>query len=234
MRIREICGDSARFVRDAIWGRWKVWGILIIYSVIFPLILGYMMEIFRGVKSPPDVSDRKKLFDDGLKYFAVQVIYSIPVLIVFFILFLLLVMPDLTHSYNLTYMRSSGPAFSSGAYLASPPILMKIMILGAVFYYLLSLVVTIGIIRTSRSDIFEDAFDFGAIRARIAGIGWGSYLVALVIPSLVQGLAAVVVLSLNAAVIWFPVAGSLLAFVVSPFISVFVARYLTLVYETIP
>jgi hypothetical protein len=229
-RIRSICRDSVRFVRGAVRGRWKVWGILFLYSLIFPLIMGYMMEIYRGDKSPPGVSDWKRLFHEGLKYFAVRIIYSIPLLILILILMMVFVMPEVTHGFNLTFMKSSGTALSEG--FASPLIGLRIVVIGTVAYYGISVPETIGIIRYARTDVFEDAFDLGALGKKIGGIGWAWYLVALLIPVLILGTLATITLLLNMSFSWFPFTGTLIAAAIGPFISVFTARFLTIVYDS--
>lgn len=42
-----MLGDSFEYTREALWERWNRWVILIISIIIFPLILGYLMQILR-------------------------------------------------------------------------------------------------------------------------------------------------------------------------------------------
>ena len=45
-----MLGDSIEYAKDAVWGKWVRWILLVISTIIFPLILGYMMEVYRGKK----------------------------------------------------------------------------------------------------------------------------------------------------------------------------------------
>ncbi|WP_369425765.1 DUF4013 domain-containing protein, partial [Methanothrix sp.] len=57
------------------------WLLLIICCIIFPLFMGYTMEVMRGKKPAPELENWGKLFIDGLKLFIAGLIYAIPVII---------------------------------------------------------------------------------------------------------------------------------------------------------
>jgi hypothetical protein len=68
------------FARHALGGVFLLFG-----SLVFPtfLIYGYLVRVVRGVAAgdpePPEWDDWEELFVDGLKYFAVAFLYSVPV-----------------------------------------------------------------------------------------------------------------------------------------------------------
>jgi hypothetical protein len=234
MRIWQACKASVRFADDTVRGKWRVWGILIIYSLIFPLILGYMMEIYRGSKSPPGLSDRRRLFEDGLGYFAVRILYSIPLAVLMFVLVVVMVMPGLTLGHNLTSTTGMEGSLPGNSPVLSPRILMNLVMAALAGYYVLSIPETIGIIRYARTDVFEEAFHLEVIREKIGRIGWAFYLGALLVPVLILGILTSFALFVNLSFPFFPFVGSLLAAVAGPLVSIFNARFLTLVYDTAP
>lgn len=82
MEIGKSLGDSLEYAKEAVWGKWSRWILLIISTIIFPLILGYTMEIYRGKKPAPELEHWGKLFIDGLKLIVAQIIWAIPVIII--------------------------------------------------------------------------------------------------------------------------------------------------------
>ncbi|HNS83138.1 MAG TPA: DUF4013 domain-containing protein, partial [Methanolinea sp.] len=92
---------------------------------------------------------------------------------------------------------------------------------------ILSLFSTIGFVRMARTERFGEAFNFGAILETIRKIGWGSYILALIILFIVAGIIWFVINLLSA----IPFIGWLIALVLLPFMIIFEARYITRVYE---
>ena len=82
-------------------------------------------------------------------------------------------------------------------------------------------------VRFARTDSFGEAFNFSAILAHIGRIGWGSYLLALIVL-----MAVIFVISFVLGII--PVIGWLISIVIGPAISIFAARYITLLYDSAP
>jgi hypothetical protein len=57
MDIGKVLNDSLEYAKDAVWEKWARWLLLIVSSIIFPLILGYELEVYRGKKPAPDPSE---------------------------------------------------------------------------------------------------------------------------------------------------------------------------------
>jgi hypothetical protein len=84
-----------------------------------------------------------------------------------------------------------------------------------------------GSVRFARTGSMGEAFNFSAILAHIGKIGWLSYIFALIVLALVAFVVAVILSVI-------PVIGQILLFILSPAISIFAARYVTLVYDSVP
>ncbi|HOD86574.1 MAG TPA: DUF4013 domain-containing protein, partial [Methanoculleus sp.] len=82
MDYGKMLSDSFSYAKDAVWGKWVQWILLVISTIIFPLIIGYMVRIYSGAKPAPDAGNWVKTFIDGLKLIIIGIIYSIPVFIV--------------------------------------------------------------------------------------------------------------------------------------------------------
>lgn len=196
--------DSFEYVKDALWGKWVRWLLLIVCVIIFPLFLGYTMEILRGKKPAPELENWGKLFVDGLKFFVVAVIYAIPVIAVLLI--------------------------STGATLVLSPIaiLTKMtftILLTLLVAFLVLIIESIALVRFSRLESFGEAFNFGAILEHIRGIGWGNYVIGLLLVYVVIGVV-------NFIVSHIPFIGELLNFILTPAYGIFFARFLTLLYDS--
>ncbi|HNQ29467.1 MAG TPA: DUF4013 domain-containing protein, partial [Methanolinea sp.] len=82
MDYGNMLGDSLGYAKDGLVGHWKRWILLIISTIIFPLIMGYTMEIWRGKTPAPEPAQWGKMFIDGLKLLVAAIIYAIPVILI--------------------------------------------------------------------------------------------------------------------------------------------------------
>ena len=93
-----MLNESYEYVKEALWEKWGKWILLIISAIIFPLLLGYTMEVMRGKKPAPPLENWWRLFVDGLKLFVTGIIYALPVILLAIVLIggsiLLLMNPD--------------------------------------------------------------------------------------------------------------------------------------------
>ncbi|MDN5341034.1 MAG: hypothetical protein PWQ30_2143 [Euryarchaeota archaeon] len=53
MDLMRLLGDSFEYAKDAIWGRWVRWLLLLVSTIIFPLIYGYTVRVMSGTKPAP-------------------------------------------------------------------------------------------------------------------------------------------------------------------------------------
>jgi hypothetical protein len=213
MDIGTMLGDSFEYVEEALVGKWMRWLILLVGTIIFPIILGYTILIYRGEPRPPEPRDWLSVFIDGIKLFIVELIWAIPVIIVLLIFFGGAVALMMSGSDTAT-------AAGIGTMLIGIPILLIVTIVVALF-------ATMGAVRFARTDSFGEAFNVSAILAHIGRIGWGHYIIALIVVMFVVG-----VISFVLAII--PVIGWLISIIIGPAISIFAARYITLLYDSAP
>ena len=71
----------------------------------------------------------------------------------------------------------------------------------------------------------SQAFNFGAIAATIGRIGIGSYIVGLIILGIIVGIIEIICWAI-------PYIGVIITLILSPFLVIFSARYITLMYES--
>ena len=223
MDIKSALNDSFVYAKESVWGQWKRWIILTIMSVIFPFILGYIMEIYRGRTSPPEPENWGQLFVDGIKLLVAAIIYAIPLIIIAIAAFLPV------------GMKIMEKVSAGGEFIFNPselvPFILPVfggLILAFIVGIVIALISSIGIIRMARIGNFSEAFNFSGILETIRSIGWGSYILALIVLWVV-----VFVISIIFALIGeIPYIGWLIGLFIGVPLTVFEARYMTRVYES--
>src|SRR5665647_2264796 len=176
MDFGTMLGDSFEYTKEGLMGKWVKWLLLIIISII-PIVnfimFGYLMEVFRGVRAAPELDDYGRLFIDGLKFFIVGLIYSIPLIIVWLLFF----------GASFALMSSGSDTAAAAGFGTMMLGFLIIVVLGIA----LALFEVIGSIRLARTDSIGEAFNFSAILAHIGRIGWGTYIISLVVVLIVIG-----------------------------------------------
>ena len=209
MDIGTMLGDSFEYTKEALVDKWMRWLILLIGTIVFPIILGYTLRVYRGERTPPDPQD----WVDGIKLFIVELIWAIPVIIVGLLFF----------GGAFAMMASGSDAAAAagvGTMLIGIPILLIVTLVVALF-------AAMGAVRFARTDSFGEAFNIRAILAHIGRIGWGTYIIALVVL-----MAIFIVISGVLGII--PFIGWIISIVIGPALSIFGARYVTLIYDSAP
>ncbi|HMA04976.1 MAG TPA: DUF4013 domain-containing protein [Methanomicrobiales archaeon] len=211
MDIGKILNDSLGYAKDAVWEKWVRWLLLIISSIIFPLILGYELEVYRGKKPAPEPTNWGGLFIDGIKLFIIELIYLIPTFIVLFL------------TVGAAALAVTSPAVAMamwGTFAAG-------IIITLVIAFITGLFLAIGAIRFARTGRMGEAFNFSAILEKIGKIGWGSYILALIVVAVVAGVIGFILSVI-------PIIGILLVLIAAPALAIFSARFITLVYDSVP
>jgi hypothetical protein len=217
MDYGKIVGDSFDYAKEGLEGKWRKWFLLLISCIIFPLIMGYMMRIYRGATSAPEPDEWGSLFIDGIRLLVVGIIYALPVII--------LGIAILGSAGIVLFMEGANPYTNPGVFIG---------LLGAIFIGVLILLVvaiiiglflTIASVRFARSGSFGEAFNFGAIIDYIGKIGWLSYLLAMVILVILVSIIKIILVTI-------PFIGIILLLLLLPFIILFATRYITLVYDS--
>ena len=184
---------------------------------LFPLMMGYTARIYRGEPQPPDLSSPYGLFIDGIRLTIVQFIYSAPVIGA-----ILLITSRQSRLMDLISHADRGLLFS-------PVGAVFFLLLGVVLLYAVVILISmIGLIRTARSRRIRDGFAFSEITTHIGAIGSVPYISAVAfytVVSLLLSLPAGYLIELT------PI-GYIPAFFIYVVITLFAARYFTLIYES--
>ncbi|MCK4269500.1 MAG: DUF4013 domain-containing protein [Methanogenium sp.] len=207
-----MLGDSFEYTKEALIGKWTRWFLLIICAIIFPLFGGYSVRIMSGAKPAPELENWGSLFIDGIKLLVLGLIYSIPVMIVAFLVLGGSIMALASGSDSVV---AAGIAGLLGGLLI---VLILALIIG--------LISIMGMIRFSRTGSMGEAFNFSAIFETIGKIGWVHYIIAVVVMVVLLG----VVYSVLGMI---PVIGWLLSILLMPAFGIFEYRYFTAIYESV-
>lgn len=236
--------DSYAYAKDGVVGNKHKWLMLIIATILLELpLMGYLMKVFRAEKPAPEVQDWGTLFIDGIKWLIVCFIYFIPVFIAYVISIVIVIV---------------------GALIGDPTIAMLgiavaglIGIIAILLYIITILLLPIAAVRFARTGSIGEALQFKAVMAQIGRIGWISYIIALIIGSIVIGIPVAIIVFIVMAIMFvltmvlaalsisleMGIVGLLVSLLVMlcaaivflalmPVISVFMARYITQVYDS--
>jgi len=223
MTFGELLSQSFDYAKKSVWGEWGRWVILFVLMIIqsitvfiVPLFNGYIFRIWQGSDPAPDVDQWKKLFVDGWRVNIVSIIYMIPVIIV--------------------AVLAMGPGLMqmiSGSIMGDPTVAMAGLMgmgLGLMVVIIVAIIVEIfmltGVVRFAKMDSIAEAFSFGEIAGHIKKIGWGHYIVALIILWIVM-----VIMSFIAGLFMIiPIIGWIIYLFLLVPIAIFAARYLVNLY----
>ena len=211
MDIGQMLNESFAYAKEGLWGKWVNWLLLIISAIIFPLLLGYTMEIMRGKKPAPPLENWGRMFIDGLKLFVVGIIYALPVIILAIVLI---------GGSVLLFMNPNALIEGLGTFFIGLIIIIVVAVL-------ISLISTMGNVRLSRTNHMGEAFNFHAIFGHIGRIGWGNYFFALLVMDIIIGVIVLLIALI-------PVAGGFINLILAPAYSIFTARYITQIYDSVP
>ncbi len=257
MEFEKLFNDSIEYTRETFVGHWVRWLIFILLSLPLALVRfvfdpqkimtgtkihwelvpwgylavlvlggilasfflsGYMVRIYHGVKPAPDFAGWTSLFIDGIKLNIVMLVWFLPAIILMLLLLLIafggVIWPGLFANFRSTIL-----IILAGLVLLIVALALLII---AAFY------VTMGAIRFARTGSMVEGWRYSAISAIIRRIGWGTYFIALVL-FFFASLFFNLVISIPAII---PYVGWIVPVCLGPLLTVFSARYFTLIYET--
>lgn len=193
-------------------------------AFIFALILsafymGYLLKILRGEDPLPAVSGFGRLFSDGIKYLVVEIIYFIPVLII------LVLTAGAAIMSALPIIRALPTEPDLNALLPVIGSVVVGILIAVIVAFILGLFAIIAIVRLARTGRIGEAFNFSAIFSTIGKIGWGTYIFGLIIMVVLVGIVQLIIGLI-------PYLGGFIQLLIAPFISVFIARYICLMYDS--
>ena len=215
MDYGSMVGESFEDAKDAVVGKWNKWIMLIIATILLGLPLaGYAMKVLRGEKPAPEVDDWGTLFIDGIKYVIVALIYAIPLIIVWVIVI----------GASAVAIMSGDSTAMMAAFGAMAIGLLVMLVLGII----IAIFEIIGMVRFARTGSIGEAFNFGAILATIAKIGWVPYIIAIVVLVVVGIIFGIIV----GILMMIPILGFLIYLcLISPW-ALFISRYVCQLYDS--
>lgn len=221
MDIGEIVSDSIKYPSSD-WGKVLILGVIFIASIlIVPIFLayGYVLRIIKatlaGVDELPEFDELGDMFVDGLKIFVVAIVYSIPIMIVYGIIYVLALGTINAASYA-DYGAATSAAFGLLA------IMYIVMLIVAIIVSLFELM-AIANMAYYDGDLGA-AFRFGEIMEHISRIGWGKYIVTLIVIWILAGIGFFI-----GWLTFFILIGIiLLPLVIAPYIAMFASRAVAL------
>ncbi len=221
MELGEIISDAATYPSSN-WTKVIILGILFILSfLIIPafLMMGYMLRILKasiaGVTELPEFDEWSEMFIDGLKVFVVEIVYFIiPVAII------------IGGSWaSMMSMQNVGAMVSPAAAIG---LMGGVALIGILLILIIGLIVIMALANMAYYDgDLGAAFRFSEILDIIAKIGWGNYIVWYIV-MIIIGVVVGIVASVLGII---PILGwIILALIVYPYFSMFVARSAALIY----
>ncbi|MFA7563117.1 MAG: DUF4013 domain-containing protein [Methanoculleus sp.] len=224
MDYGSVISNSFEYTKEALVGKWMQWIILAVLALVqmltvslIPLLSGYIVRVLAGKTPAPEVDGWGKLFVDGWKLNIIMLVYMIPAILVFLVL------------GGLSALAGIGMGDEAGVGAA---------ILGALAGAFLALIVAVilafvalfAALRFAHTDSIGEAFNFGAIFAQIGALGWGTWIIAVIVLLIVAAVYVFVIGILSA----IPLLGWLIALFLNAAFAIFYARYLAQVYEKAP
>ena len=210
-----MVGESFEYAKEAVIGKWNQWIMLIIATIILGIPLaGYSLKVLRGDKPAPEVSDWGTLFIDGIKLIIIMLIYMIPAMIVLFVVV----------GASALASMSSNPSAAMAA--------VGGILFGLLLFFVVALITAIfaiiGEVRFARTGKMGEAFNFSEILGTIGKIGWGPYIIALVVLFVVQMIIAFIV----SIIMMIPYLGFIIYICLISPIMLFQTRYICQLYDS--
>jgi hypothetical protein len=190
---------------------------IVIAIILSAFLSGYQIRILRGITPLPPLSDFGQMFGDGIRYIVIQIIYMIPVIIVI----------GLTAGAAILTAISSvaNPGANPEAFLPLIGGIILGIIVALILAFIIGLFAIMGVVRFARTGKMGEAFNFSEILATIRKIGWGAYILALIILFVL-----VFIVELIVGII--PIIGSVISLIIAPWVLVFTARYICMLYDS--
>ncbi|WP_054848371.1 DUF4013 domain-containing protein [Methanoculleus chikugoensis] len=224
MGVVRLISESFDYAKDAIWGRWVRWLLLLVSTIIFPFMYGYTVRVMSGMKpAPPELEGWIGLFVDGIKLIVITIVYAIPLMILTVLPFLMYFIPV---SATVTPPAGSGPEplISPEMAIFVALAILVIFILAAIIIGILS---TFAAVRFARTGKMREAFRVGTLVRHVGRVGWIRSFIALLVMGIVITIAQFVLALI-------PLVGPILVFLLMPAFIIFSARYVALLYESAP
>ena len=221
MNYIRLLSDSFDYTKEALWGRWTRWLLLLVSTILFPLIYGYMVRIMSGKKPAPELEGWVGLFVDGIKLIVITIVYTIPIWVLAIVGFAAYFIP-----VSVTTTPGSGSGSGLGPEMGIV-VLLALLVIFTIVAIAVGILSTFAMVRFSRTGKMGEAFRFRSLLAHIGRIGWLNVFIALLIMGIVIAIVGFVLLLV-------PIIGLVLLVLLTPAFVIFTYRYIALLYESAP
>ena len=218
MNLTENLSNSFEFAKKLLsdGGRLIILIVLDIIPIVNWIVIGYAARVLRespGTETPPKLEKYGEMFVDGAKVTFAALIY--------------LLVPTILIATGASSLFAGMLSLQSG--FAVPSVMLGgtavvLLLVGILLGIILLFLLAAAMAHMLKTRKFGKAFAFGEILRIIRGIGWGKYIVwiiVLVIISVIIGGAAGLI----------PYVGWVISAIISPMLSVFIFRSLGLLYN---
>lgn len=202
-------------------GRWIVLLIISIIPIVNLITIGYAARVVKetpGSKSPPKLEKYVDLWISGLKVLIAEIIYMIIPIIIFGV-----GAAAFWGSLMAGGPGGFGPGKQGWTMLPLAGFGGIMAIIGIIVAFLIAIIAIMGLAHMIKTDKFGKAFAFGEILDIIKKIGWGDYIIWLIV--------IFVIFIIYGAIGNIPVIGWLIAGILAPAFVVFIARSIGLTYN---
>jgi hypothetical protein len=252
MDYGEIISDSINYSRNALVGNWRTWLVFIFCSLPFALMgllfdpekikaatvdwslfpwtqffalllvgfllsfftTGYLVRVFRGITPPPKFGDWASLYIDGIKVMIVEIVWFFPS-VVFLTCTIIL--------FSLLSPALKGLGLDLPILIAS----LLFMVIAIALMIVAILCIFIATVHYARTGSIREGIRYSAVFETIRAIGWGSYIIALIV-LLITAIIYFLVVSVFGLI---PFIGWVINLALDSLFAVFLARYLSRVYD---
>jgi hypothetical protein len=224
MDYGNLVSRSFEYTKDALVGKWMDWLILAVLALVqtftlslIPLLSGYVVRIISGRTPAPEVNEWGRLFVDGWKLNIIGLVYMIPAILVFALLGGLSIIAG---------MATTDPTAAGAAILGA----LAGAFLALLVALVMSFIALFAVMRFAHTDSLGEAFNISAILSHIGQLGWGTWIIAVIVLIVVAFVYGFVVGIIG----MIPLLGFIITLFLNVAFAVFYGRYLALVYEDTP
>lgn len=214
--FRFVCDPKTIFTGTRVHWELIPWTqviLLCLAGVLLSFVLaGYLVRVYRGTTPPPRFDAWVSLYIDGIKLAIVGLVWFIPAFVILISAFIMVVFGAVIRGGSMSSLMSAG---------------FILLLIGLIVLVITAVYAYLGTVRFARTGSMREGLRFSAITGTIQAIGWGTYILALIIMGVLVVLASLVI-SLLALI---PLVGWVIEIVLMPLVQVFSARYISRVYD---
>ena len=225
MDLAENLSSSFEYARKLFTdiGRLIILIVLDLIPFVNWIVVGYAARVLKespASDAPPKLEEYGQLFVDGAKIFFASLVYM---------LIPLILIAAGVGSFVAAMLAAGGPdfvlrGFTPGAMFLFGGTGLVLVLVGVVVAFFMLIILAAGVAHMIKSGKFGKAFAFGEILGVLGKIGWGRYLVWVILVAIIAAIVGAVVGAI-------PYVGWLISAIIGPALIVFFFRSLGILYS---